>query len=247
MTEATARADVARATASRWTLETVAPVAGLLFALFYGIGAILEGTPASYDATPQEQLDFFVDHRTRLIVSFYLLALAGLFFLVFLGSLWRTFRLVEPAPAWLSTIALSGGIVYVALGTVRNLFWAAGAFRANDNLDPDVARSLYDLAGVFYTAWLGLVAFLLASAVLILRTGVLPRLLGWLAVVVAPLAAAAGFPTPHGDPPLYAIVLTDASGAAHIGGFLLFIALVSLVLLRRAWLGLPATGSARPS
>ena len=113
-------------------------------------------------------------------------------FLVFLGALYRTVRRVEGPDGWLATTALGAGLVTIAvkLGSVAPLM--AANLRA-DELTSDLARTLDDLGAAAwvisgYTSGI----FVAACGAAVLATGVLPRWLGYVGVVVGVLTIAAG-------------------------------------------------------
>ena len=122
------------------------------------------------------------------------------FFTFFLGSLWACLRSAEGAGGWLSAVAFGGGLVALAvkLASVAPVL----AVRASEGIDPGIAKALIAMNGTsFAITFLPLGVMLLATAVVAIRTGALPRWLGWGAAVAAlgllgALSAAVVSPSP---------------------------------------------------
>ncbi len=115
----------------------------------------------------------------------YLSTLSLIAFLWFLGSLWNTLRRAEGEPAWLSFVAAASGLMIVAAVSAGG-GWALAVFRKDEGLDPQVARLLFDQGNfAFANAWAMLASLSLATGVVSIRTGALPRWLGWSGVLIA--------------------------------------------------------------
>jgi hypothetical protein len=106
------------------------------------------------------------------------------FFLFFLGSLWTSLRSAEGDGGWLSAAAFGGGLVALAVKI-------AGAapiltLRASKGMEPGTAKALVTMNDVsFGITLLPLAMMLSATSIVAVRTGALPRWLGWGAAAVA--------------------------------------------------------------
>lgn len=108
-----------------------------------------------------------------------------LLFIPFLGYLWSVLGEAEGPGGWLATTALAAGLVDV---TLKLGSLAPG--QAADNFGEATAthKALEDMNSVaFIATMLPLSVLMAAVAVVTLKTRVLPRWLGWLAAVTAPL------------------------------------------------------------
>ncbi|HEU5103715.1 MAG TPA: hypothetical protein VFU22_32085, partial [Roseiflexaceae bacterium] len=86
--------------------------------------------------------------------------------------------------AWLSFVAAASGVVLVAI--VGDGGWPLAVFRRDEGLDPQIARLLFDQSNfAFANAWVMLAGMSLATGVVSIRTGALPRWLGWAGILVA--------------------------------------------------------------
>jgi hypothetical protein len=162
------------------------------------------GIPAT-NASPQTIGTYIAHHppSTAQWAGVYLEVLALLVFVVFVGYLWHVLRDAERDGGWLAGVALSGGLLsaVIKLGSLPAALTAL--YRANDGISPQVATALIDMNNIaFALTWATTALMLSATAGVVLRTGVLPRWLGWSAIAIAvallvslPFAAATEPPT----------------------------------------------------
>jgi Domain of unknown function (DUF4386) len=183
------------------------------------------------------------DHHQRLVVIACLSVIYAAAFVIYLWKLYHLLRGAPDRPNTLSSLVLVGGVLFVSLHAVSDIgitgmLGAKVASYAAQH-DPGIAYALYlltyaldSVADVFGSL------FALATGVLLLRSGVLPRWLGWVATVVAPLLFLQGFG-------LGGVIATFGLILDLIGFLLLliFILASSAILLRRELAAAPA-GSA---
>jgi uncharacterized protein DUF4386 len=115
-----------------------------------------------------------------------------LLFVVFIAYLWGVLRRAEGEPGWLSALAFAGGLMSVILkvGSFPPMYPVL--YHAGQPFDTQLARALVEIniaAFVLQQPALGLM--LLATALIVIRTAVLPRWLGYLAALAAALSFAA--------------------------------------------------------
>lgn len=210
---------------ARW--EQIGAAGGIVFvALQMASQALIQigGGEPPFDAPAHTILAFFLARNSQLFaLGEYLSTLSLIAFLWFLGSLWSALRRGEGQPAWLSLVALASGLMVVATVSAGS-GWFLAVFRKDEGLDPQIARLLFDQSNfAFANAWVMLASLSLASGVVSLRTGALPRWLGWAGVLIAGglLAARAAW---------------ASSGVVFIPFIVCYLWLiaVSIVLIRRA-------------
>jgi hypothetical protein len=159
--------------------------------------------------------------------ALFLLGLAVLCFMVFVAYLCSVLRRAEGEGSWLSTVALSGGLLttVMLLGAFPPKF-AVLLIRMYEELTPQVAATLYLLNdGAHVLTYLTSASLLAPTAIVVIRTRVLPRWLGWAAVVIA-----VGLPASLA---LWAYGFV-AAPVLFLLLNLVWIIVVSVVLLRRA-------------
>jgi hypothetical protein len=171
---------------ARW-----APVSGIIFVALWIVLFVVAKDPGDTDA---EITAYFADdgNRTRQITTFFLVLGAGLFFVWFLTVLRGRLARAEGRPGPLTALAFGAGLVSVGLWLVAAVFFAAIAsavdFTENDlyTVEPNTFR-LIDNMG--YTLWFSgtTIASLVvvATSILSVKTGFVPKWIGWLGFVAA--------------------------------------------------------------
>jgi hypothetical protein len=200
---------------SRW--DRWGPIAGIVFVVLFVVGLSLNNIPSADDSATKI-VNFYNDggDRAQLIISSYLLWLAGLFFFWFLASLRSRLLQVEGLPGRLTSIVFGGGLVFIAMLMVAAACFAsvAGDITFGDEkfVGVDGARFLPELgypilliAGVFAA-----IAMIDAASVLIMRTSVFPRWIAWFGFFAAIALLFAGFFLPLIVLPLWVIFVSVA-------------------------------------
>jgi hypothetical protein len=167
-----------------------APLAGLLFVALVVASIIIGGeTPETDDPTVKVVAEWARDDSEQ-IASAIISALAAIPFLWFLGSLRSTLRAGEGGTGRLSAIAYGAGIVVVAGAAIDASLQFAVADSVGE-VPPNVTQTLSVLYSDFFLIFpVGFVPLFIASALVILRTRVLPVWLGWTALVLGILGLA---------------------------------------------------------
>ncbi|HEU5086119.1 MAG TPA: hypothetical protein VFT99_01695 [Roseiflexaceae bacterium] len=216
---------------TRW--EQIGAAGGIVFVVLQMAAQSLMqvgGAEPPFNAPADTIAAFFTARDSQLFaLGEYLSTLSLIAFLWFLGSLWSALRRSESEPAWLSLVALASGLMVVAIAGA-GMGWPLAVFRKNEGLEPQIARLLFDQGNfAFANVWVMLASLSLATGVVSIRTGALPRWLGWAGVLIAVglLAARAAW----------------AGSALVFVPFLLcylWLIAISVVLIRRASVGQPA-------
>lgn len=179
----------------RW--ERLAPLSGIVAVVLFVVGFLvieLVGDTPDDDATAEAYLSYFRDDDGSIWGGAWILLVGMFFFLWFLGSLRAAFARAEGGVGRLTSIAYTGGIGAALLfsGLVAVQISAVIAAEEGDNLTPEAAQALWWAGdGLFVTTSFFLAALYAASAVLTLRTRILPL---WLGIVSAILALASLIP-----------------------------------------------------
>jgi hypothetical protein len=169
--------------ADRWAQR--APITGIIAVAFFIVAFILGGESPSFDAGTREILDYYGDQTKQVIVS--ICVLYGSVFLVFFAA---TLRSALRRAENLSLLVLVGGAL-MAMGWAifAGLNFTLTDLASSDHLsriDPGTLQALNSLnSDFFFPLVLGISIWLFSVALAILRTGDLPRWLGWAAVAIA--------------------------------------------------------------
>lgn len=174
--------------------KQLVPLSGVLAVVLIIVSFVVGGETPEADDSLAEVVSYYSDHDTDLQIASGLLALGGFFFLVFSTTIAGVLRRSQGESGGPSALGFAGGIIFVVGITI----FAGLTFTAADvvgDVDPSVIQTLNALgADMFFTVAVGTGAFLLGTGIATLKTGVLPRWLGWAAVVIGVVAITpAGF------------------------------------------------------
>ena len=179
---------------SRTTLERLAPLTGIVFVALLVISFIVGGESPDADESTEEVVAFWTEEDSAQIASAIIGAWAAVSLVWFGGSVAAAIRRAEIEAARLASIAF-GGFLLIALGVLSfSAFQFAAADTAGD-VPAEVTQTLSVLfADFFFPLAGGTFLALLSVGIATLRYGVLPRWLGYVAIVIAIVALTpAGF------------------------------------------------------
>ena len=176
----------------------VGPASGIVAAgLFVASGALggwqilAVGDGLRPESPAADLTAMLAEHAETLRTGAHLGLLSALLFLVFVAYLRRHLDAHEPAGGWWSLVAFGGGIVYVGVMILQSSLALAARVVGREGLDVDIARSLMAMQ------WSNLdliapalAAVVLGASVVSVRTGALPRALGWIGLGVTGLLVA---------------------------------------------------------
>ena len=164
-----------------------------------------------------------------MVQAYFLDGLAGVSLIVFAAALRGALRPFEGETATVSSILFGAGVAAGTVSLLQGLFTQVLADHVATLGNPAAIRTLFDLNGEGDTyKLLALGVFLGAVALLVFRTRALPRWLGWVPAVLAPLLVIAGWDF---------VLSSSVQYAAYtvlLIVLLLWVAAVSVVSLRRA-------------
>jgi hypothetical protein len=161
-----------------------APLLGIVAVAFIVAAFVVGGETPDADASAAKVLDFYNDNDSSQIIAALLLGYGAVFLVLFAAVLRSTMRPGEGGSGAVSALIPAGAVI-LAIGM---LLFAGITFTLGDladKLDPSAAQALNALNGdLFLPLAAGVWLFNLATGISILRTGALPRWLGWAIIVV---------------------------------------------------------------
>ena len=169
-------------------------ISGILFVVLF-VPSYLSApdTPIATSA-PQEVIDYFTARQDGILfINGLLLIFAAFFFLGFLGVLHSVLQDAEGEGYGFSSVSLAGGVLFITLvlaGAAVEIVYPATLARF-ENFQQDAQLGFLSLAlsGWMYRfAFVGMAALIAATSVVVLKSGVLPRWLGWAGLVAALVA-----------------------------------------------------------
>jgi hypothetical protein len=169
-----------------------APLSGAVFVALWTIAFVVLGQTVESSDSDADILAYIRDqgHRDKEVIALFLLLAASLFFIVFISALRARLEHGEGGVGIWTMAAFGAGLVSVGLWTVAAGLYAlrSGSMYGKGGLqfDPNTFRLLND-AGfiVWYSAGTIMSVLVLATSVLGIRAGVVPRWLAWLGFAVA--------------------------------------------------------------
>jgi hypothetical protein len=165
-------------------LARLTPLSGIAFVVLMISVISFEGDELSSSASPTEVLAHWSDRADSRLLVASLSAAALLFLLIFAASLRGALRAREPAEASASVVSFAGAVV-AASGLALSACVTLAASRAGDAGSADAVVPLDHLV---QSAWLpitaGFAVMTLAAGIGGARTGTLPKVLCWLAVIL---------------------------------------------------------------
>jgi len=174
----------------RGRFERFAPLAGLGFIVLLAIGRTITeiaGTYPDADASTADAVSYWSDHQNAQIAVAVVESFAGLFFVWFAASVCGLLESASDAARRLSRLCFGGAVIAgVAILIEQSLVFTT-ADVAGDVPD-QVTQTLSALQADFFIPFAGGFAlFHIAAGILVLRSVVLPRWLGWLSVAAGVL------------------------------------------------------------
>ena len=187
---------------------------GIAFLVLAVLGLAIGGEPPGADDGAREIVDFYVDNKDGLRVAVFIHP-AAMVLLVVVGAFLRdVLQAGDGGRDFLPTIAFAG-ILILATGLAIDATIALALTETAEDIDPAATQALSALFENDYIPFaLGSILFLAGLGLAVLRSGVLPKWLGWVAVVLA------------------VVGLTPVGFVAFIGAGLL-VAVISVILAMR--------------
>jgi Domain of unknown function (DUF4386) len=214
--------------------ERYAWVAGILFVIaLVAESVVATGLGLTQDDSAAKIASGLHEHRERLLAIAYLSAVYAAMFLIYLCSLYNLLRGGTDPPRILGSLVLVGGVLFVALHAVSDIgitgLLGAKLASFGSRHDQGVSYALYlmtfalDSVGDVFGSLSAV-----AAGLLVVRSSVLPRWLGWVSILAGILLFLQGFGL-GGVIASFGLVL-DLIGFVL---FLLFVLVSSVMLLTR--------------
>lgn len=167
-------------------------VGGISLALYLAAFAFTPAHAPDSGSPGAEIIRWAADHRSRLLASYLLFAIALAVVVVFAAGVHRIIKQAEGEKGWLAAASLASAIAGAGVFGAGTALFMVVAYRPAT--DPAVARAFWDAGWLaFNTAGFGFVAWMTIIATATLRYSVLPRWTVPIAAVVVPINLAGPF------------------------------------------------------
>ena len=212
--------------------EWLVPLTGVAFFVILVIGFIVQGEPKDAKHPVNEIVNWYADNKDSAQIGAVLGVVAGGFLIFFGAYLRKVLQAAEGENAMLPILSLIGLAIVAVGGAIDGMILFATAEEAKDIAPTSVQalQALWD--NDFLVLVLGVIVFLWATGISVLRSGALPKWLGWFAI-------------------LFGIVSVTPIGFVGAMGAAVWIVIVSILLSVRVRRGAtppaPASPAAPPS
>ncbi len=158
------------------------PLAGILAVVMVLGSFLVAGDPPDVDAPVGEVVEFYADSDSEQQFSALMLIWGAILFMLFATSLRSALRRAESDSGGVSALSYAGAIIF-AVGLT---LFAAIAFALGDaaaNIEPAAVQTLHVMnEDFFFPAAAGVGTFLLGTGIALVKTAVMPKWLGWIAI-----------------------------------------------------------------
>jgi hypothetical protein len=203
--------------------DWLVPLTGVGFVVLGIVSFVVGGEPKSADQPVREVVGFYVDNKDSVEVGAFIGVAATVLLVFFGGYLRRLLRAAGGEGEMLSLVAFIG-VVIVAVGFALDTTILIALSEAADDINPVAVQSLQALwDNDFVPMLLGVLLFLWATGLSVIRTGVLPKWLGWVMIVLG-------------------VVGVTPLGFASVIGAAILVLVLSILLSIRARRPAPAIG-----
>jgi hypothetical protein len=167
--------------------EWLVPLTGVAAVVVVIVSFIVSGEPKDADHPAGEIAEWYIDNKDSVQIGA-IIGAAGAVLLVFFGAYMRkVLRAAEGNNAMLPILPLIGLTIVAVGGAIDNTILFATA-EAADDITPESVQTLQALwDNDFIPFQVGILVFLWSVGLSVIRTGVLPKWLGWVAIVLGVL------------------------------------------------------------
>lgn len=162
------------------------PLTGVAFIVLVFVGFALMGEPPDVkDNSVQEIVDHYVDNKDGIMVGVSISMIGAVLFLFFASYLRDLLRRANAEVDLIATVGFAGAVILAAGAAIDSTISFTLA-ETVDDIEPDAVQALQALwDNDFVPFVLGAGTFLFANGLAIVRSGALPKWLGWAGIVIA--------------------------------------------------------------
>ena len=192
------------------------PLTGVAAIVIAIAGFAIGGEPPSVDENSAEEIvEHYVDNKDSVMFGSGLATIAMTFLIFFFGYLRKVLRAAEGEAGTLSLIAFAGSAIF-GLGIAIDSTLSFTLAETAEDIDPTAAQSLAALfENDFMPFALGTQLMLLGAGISVVKHGLLPKWLGWIAI-------------------LFGVIAVTPIGFVSAAALALWVVVVSILLSMRA-------------
>jgi hypothetical protein len=199
----------------RGSREWLVPLTGVAFIVLAIVSFAIMGEPKDAEEPVNEIVDYYVDNKDAIQIASFFGAAASVLLLVYGAYLRKVLQAAAPEGDILPLLSLIGLVIMVVGFAIDSTILFATAEAAED-IEPTSVQTLQALwDNDFIPIATGILVFLWSTGISVVRSGALPRWLGWVAI-------------------LFGIVALTPIGFAAFVGTALWVVVTSILLSLRA-------------
>jgi hypothetical protein len=165
--------------------EWLVPLTGLLFVVLLILSFVVGGEPPDADEPVQEIVAHYVDNDVEIWVGALIGGLAAVSLVFFGAYLRKVFSAAEGPAGMLSPLVLVGAAI-MAVGAGIDITISVALAEAAEDIEPAAVQALQALwDNDFFPIAIGIEVLFISAGLSIVKHGVLPKWLGWLALALA--------------------------------------------------------------
>ena len=168
--------------------EWLVPLTGVGFIVVAIVSFIVAGEPKDASHPAKEIAQWYIDNKDAVQIGAFI-GVAATVLLVFFGAYLRNVLRAAAGGADMLSLVSFIGIVVVAVGFAIDTTISIALAERADDIDPIAVQSLQALwDNDFVPIALGILLFLWATGLSVLRTGALPKWIGWIMILLGVVA-----------------------------------------------------------
>ena len=207
----------------RW----MAPLTGVVFIVLAIVSIFVGGEPPDAEDPAAKIVEHYTDNKDSVMIGAALGAVASTFLVFFASYLRSLFRDADGRSGTLANAILAGGTI-MAIGIAIDGTISFALAENADDIDPTGAQTLLALwQNDFLPMGLGVQVLMIATGLSVLRHGILPKAIAWLALLLGVL------------------VVTPVGFVGFLGSLLLILIISVMLTVRERKAG--TTGPATPA
>ena len=169
---------------TRGNLDWLLPLLGVAAVAVVIVSLLVGGQPPGADEGGQSVANWYLDNKNQVQVGGVISVVGGALLVFFFAYLRRILRPAEGEGGTLSLLALIGASI-IAIGAAIDATIAFAIAEAADDIDPVAVQSMQAIwDNDFMPVVLGSLVLWFAVGITIVLHGVLPKWLGWVAIVL---------------------------------------------------------------
>ncbi|MDX6223968.1 MAG: hypothetical protein QOJ92_762 [Frankiales bacterium] len=158
--------------------------------MLFIIGVALEGSTPGEKSSGKAVMSYYTDHKNAGLTGVFLTPLLVLLLLLFFSHLRALARGLDGQGGAAPTLMISGAVLWAG-GALLGSSLALALVSSSDHGQSQVAQTLNVLSAADWVPFIGGIAVtLIGAGMTVLSTAVLPRWLGWVALVVGVISLA---------------------------------------------------------